>query len=78
MRSCKLSRLRGGHSPVLATQGPQDSDLPLSMSCLPASDDAEWGGSLGSSRHALGWVSAGKESPILAAFCLLAASFSVL
>lgn len=47
---------------MLAAQGPRDSDPPLSISCLPEPDDAEWGRSLGSSRHALGWVSAGKVS----------------
>lgn len=68
--------LRGGHSPVLAAPGPWHSDLPLSVSCLPTSNDAEWGRSLGSSRHALGCVS-WKKASHPAAFCLLAASFSV-
>ena len=61
---------------MLAAPGPWHSDLPLSVSCLPTSNDAEWGRSLGSSRHALGCVS-WKKASHPAAFCLLAASFSV-
>lgn len=59
------AELREAHGPVPVARGPWHSDLPLSVSCLPTSDDANWGRSLGSSRHALGCVSAGKEPPIL-------------
>lgn len=47
MRSCKLSRLRGGHGPVLAAQGPRDSDCHSACPACPClmmpSEAAPWG-----------------------------------